>query len=128
RRAAHHAGHSFLFSSSQRLMAGKKMAGHYHRHQPLYGLAVVDSGQAAGRLLDAQLVVMEYSVIQLAALQRANQHASRSAVVSMADMAVRPSGAMALAFMACRSAYMDTPDVCSVAPHHHAVSGRCLRT
>src|SRR3546814_15420758 len=70
---------------------------------------------------------MEYQRFRLASIPGSTKHFARSALVLVANLALCPTGRVALAFVAVRSAYLDSADVRHMAIDRLALSGRCLR-
>src|SRR5690606_26781598 len=84
---------------------------------------VVDTRPRRRRVLDTQLAAMEYHRLRLAALPGSLKHLARFALVSLADLALRLAGSVALAFVADIAAHVDTLDVCRNAAGYHGVPG-----
>src|SRR3546814_9001700 len=66
---------------------------------------------------------MEYQRFRLASIPGSTKHFARSALVLVANLALCPTGRVALAFVAVRSAYLDSADV-----RHMAIDRLALRS
>src|SRR3546814_19198141 len=68
-----------------------------------------------------------YTTLFRSSIPGSTKHFARSALVLVANLALCPTGRVALAFVAVRSAYLDSADVRHMAIDRLALSGLCLR-
>src|SRR3546814_1730830 len=69
---------------------------------------------------------MEYQRFRLASIPGSTKHFARSALVLVANLALCPTGRVALAFVAVRSAYLVSADVRTMPIDRFLLSVECL--